>query len=105
MQNNIPVTVRPFSSRGDQTLSLAGLTSTSFMEEETLDSFDMLLVTELEVESPNEDACVVSQQKCLVELYNMLLRLQYEPRDWVLSVGLLIEGRDAASNASFTNCS
>ena len=44
MQNNIPVIVRPFSSRGDQTLSLAGLTSTSFLEEETLDSFDMLLV-------------------------------------------------------------
>ena len=50
MQNNIPVTVRPFSFRGDQALSLAGLTSTSVLEGETLDSFDMLLETELEVE-------------------------------------------------------
>ena len=78
-------------SRGDQALSLAGLTSTAFLEEENNESFDMLLVTELEVEAPNEDGCVVSKQQCLVELYHMLLRLQYEPRHWVLSVGLLIE--------------
>ena len=68
MQNNIPVTVRPFSFRGDQALSLAGLTAASFLEVEALDAFDMFLVTELEVESSNDDACVVSQQKCLVEL-------------------------------------
>ena len=67
MQNNIPVRV-PFSSRGDQALSLAGLTAASFLEVEALDAFDMFLVTELEVESSNDDACVVSQQKCLVEL-------------------------------------
>ena len=91
MQHNIPVTVRPFTSRGDQALALAGLTSTAFLPEENNDSFDMLLVTEIEIEAPNEDGCIVSKQQCLVELYHMLLRLQYEPRRWILSVGLVIE--------------
>jgi len=42
---NIPKTVQPFTSRGDQALSLAGLTANSFPPEEALDAFDMILVT------------------------------------------------------------